>query len=222
MKSKSGNIWRERNNTKNNLENRFKKCYENYCTALNKTILCGLKVNSLFVSLFAFAKTFNFFFLLILSPISGMAFKASANSVFAILAAVFLTLYSILGALIRFGVVGAPIPHAQDYSSPFDLDYLNMKWAWMRSVFGLSIAADGFGMLGLLCLVFTAHQLRKIYRAHEGVAHRALFYCFLFGGLLPVVEFLQNLGVTGNSFSLFLCLSLAALFSRFAKAWLTG
>jgi hypothetical protein len=50
-------------------------------------------------------------------------------------------------------------------------------------------------MIGLFCLIFTAHQLQKVFRAHHGVAQKAMFYCFLVGGILPIIEFLQNIGV---------------------------
>ena len=51
-------------------------------------------------------------------------------------------------------------------------------------------------MAGLMFLIFTAQQLRKIYRRHNGVAHRVMFYCFVAGAFLPLIEFLQNIGAT--------------------------
>lgn len=84
----------------------------------------------------------------------------------------------------------------QLYNSTTDPDYLVAKWAWQTSVFTPWLLADAFAMVGLLCLVVTVQQLRKIYRAHSGVAHRVMFYAFVLGAFLPAVEFLQNLGAT--------------------------
>ncbi len=96
----------------------------------------------------------------------------------------------------RYGATGSTVPDVRLYNSTFDPEYLQAKWTWQRSVFTPGLIADAFGMAGLLLLIFTAQQLRKVYRSHDGVAHRALFYCFAFGGLLGPVEFLQNLGAT--------------------------
>lgn len=57
------------------------------------------------------------------------------------------------------------------------------------------LIADLFAAVALLLLIFTALQLRKIYRSHSGLAHRTMFYCFVAGGFLPVIELLQNLGL---------------------------
>jgi len=113
----------------------------------------------------------------------------------AVVCAVFLALTALSNALVRFNLVGEPIPPLKNYNSTNDPSYLAAKWKWQRSVFGYTLWADLTGTAGLLLLIFTANQLRKIYRSHEGVAHRAMYYSFVLAGLLPVFEFLQNLGV---------------------------
>jgi hypothetical protein len=118
------------------------------------------------------------------------------GSVSSLCAAALLAVSAIIGSLVRFGVVGSSLPNVKSFNSTFDPDYLLQKWEWQRSTFDLSLVADFFGMFGLLCLIFTAQQLRKIYRSHNGVAHRALFYCFAFGGFLPTLAFLQDFGAT--------------------------
>ncbi len=118
------------------------------------------------------------------------------GSVTALLAAGCLAVAAVMGALVRYGAAGTAVPDVRHYNSTFDPEYLTAKWQWRRSVFTPTLVADFLGMAGLLLLLFTAQQLRKIYRSHDGVAHRALFYCFALGGLLGPIEFLQNLGAT--------------------------
>ncbi len=113
----------------------------------------------------------------------------------ATLCAVLLCVTAIVGSCIRFNVVGEPIPPLAKYNSTNDPAYLVAKWTWQRSIFTATLIADFTGMLALLTLIFTAYQLRKLYRSHEGVAHRAMYWCFLVGGFLPLVEFLQDLGI---------------------------
>jgi hypothetical protein len=125
-----------------------------------------------------------------------MVFQIRTGSVSSLFAAGFLAVSAIVSSLVRFGVVGEALPNVQSFNSTFDPDYLMQKWQWQRSTFTPSLLADFFGMFGLLLLILTAQQLRKVYRSHDGVAHRAMFYCFAFGGFLPTVAFLQDLGAT--------------------------
>ncbi len=118
------------------------------------------------------------------------------GSVSAFLAAGFLAASAILSSLVRFGAVGDPIPNVNNFNSTFDPDYLLQKWLWQRSTFSPTLVADFFAMVGLILLVLTAQQLRKVFRSHNGVAHRAMFYCFAFGGFLPAIAFLQDVGAT--------------------------
>lgn len=118
------------------------------------------------------------------------------GSVTSLLAAIFLVCGAVMAALVSFNVFGEPIPNVRNFNSTTDPDYLREKWDWRTSVFTPTLLTDAFAMLGLLFLIFTAQQLRKIYRGHNGVGHRVMFYCFAIGGFLPVVEFLQNLGAT--------------------------
>lgn len=78
----------------------------------------------------------------------------------------------------------------------FNADSLFKAWEWRRKAFRSFLAIEFFMGFGLLLLMHSVFYLKRICKNYEGNAPKIMFYCFVLGGILPIVEFLQNLGST--------------------------
>eukprot|EP01092_Planopodium_desertum_P006081 TRINITY_DN2508_c0_g1_i1.p1 TRINITY_DN2508_c0_g1~~TRINITY_DN2508_c0_g1_i1.p1 ORF type:complete len:268 (-),score=37.12 TRINITY_DN2508_c0_g1_i1:72-875(-) len=120
----------------------------------------------------------------------------------AFLAAASLFIAGLLRGLLNFGVIGTPPPLPANstatnqgaFPDSLDPDYLQALWAYRAKIAPTELSINFFLSVGLFTVMMPMGNLCKIYRGQPSFFIASLGNCATLGAVLPVFEFLQNLG----------------------------
>jgi len=104
-----------------------------------------------------------------------------------------------------FGWTGLEYPTYDNtkYSSKFDVQYLKKLWDYRRDAFGYLLAIDFFACMALIFSFYAVLCVSKIFKFSAASAVRkVMIYSYLVGTVLPIIEFLQNMGGFTEAYNL--------------------
>jgi len=112
---------------------------------------------------------------------------------------------SIVAMTMYFGWTGLEYPtyESSRYSSKFDVQYLKKLWNYRRDAFGYLLAIDFFACMALIFSFYAVLCVSKIFKfSTYNAARKVMIYSYLVGTVLPIIEFLQNMGGFTEAYNL--------------------
>jgi hypothetical protein len=130
--------------------------------------------------------------------------RLQAGSFAAWLATCLLWVPAVVAVTLYFGWTGPDYPSYDSikYQSKLDVQYLVRLWQYRRDIFGHLLAIDFFACMGLFFSFYSILCVSKIYKFSGGAIKKIMLYSYLVGAVLPVIEFLQNMGGYTEAYNL--------------------
>lgn len=80
---------------------------------------------------------------------------------------------------------------------PSQVDALQEVWRFRTDSLPIIVAVDAHVCIALILVLHVAVALKNMFKGTFGLARQVMFWSFALGAILPLIEFLQNLGSFG-------------------------
>jgi len=111
---------------------------------------------------------------------------------------------SVIAVFLYFGWTTEEYPsyNTNIYGSRLDPAYLKKLWDYRRSTFSYLLAIDFFVCMGLLFALYSIMCVKKIFKHSSGMAKNLMVYAFIIATILPIFEFLRDMGAYEEAYNL--------------------